>query len=158
VIQFADEGRTPHAKNTEITGYNCGQKGHKSRDCKRQTNLRETRPVIEGKDSGNESGLSQNGGQPTVRSTLGCICGNGKEYVTLNLNISEGKCLLFLIDTADLSLVKVKRLRGSTLCNPGKKVKAKSVEGSEIEIFASVEAKIQVGDKYVPLEFQLVNT
>jgi hypothetical protein len=62
VIQFADEGRTPHTRNIEITGYNCGQKGHISRNCKRQTNFREMRPVIEGKDSENESRLSQNSG------------------------------------------------------------------------------------------------
>jgi hypothetical protein len=138
VIQFADEVRNSHARNRVITGYNCGQKGHISRNCKRQTNLREKRPMIEGKDSGNQSGLSQNGGQPTVRSTIGCIGGNIKEYVRLNLNISERKCLLFLKDTADQSLVKGKRIRGSIRYDPGKKVKAKSVEGSEIEIFGTV--------------------
>jgi hypothetical protein len=92
----------------------------------------------------------------TVRFIIACIGGNGKEYLRLNLNISEGKCLLFLIDTADLSLVKVKRLIGYTSYDPGKKVKPKSVEGLEREIFGTVEAKVQVGDKYVP--FLLVNT
>jgi hypothetical protein len=69
------------------------------------------------------------------------------------------KVCCFSIDTgADLSLVKGKRLIGSTRYDPRKKVNVKSVEGSEIETFGTVEAKVQVGDNYVPFEFQLVNT
>jgi hypothetical protein len=114
--------------------------------------------VIEGKDSGNESRLSEDGCQQTVRHIIGCIGENRREYVRLNLNISEEKGLLFLKDTgADLSLVKEKKLIGSTRYDPRKKVKVESVEGSEIETFGTVEAKVQVGDNYVPFEFHLVN-
>jgi len=48
-------------------------------------------------------------------------------------------------------------LIGSTRYDPGKRVKVKSLEGSEIETFGIVKAKVQVENNSVPFEFQLVN-
>jgi hypothetical protein len=98
------------------------------------------------------------GDQPTVQSIVGCLGAGKKEYLRLKLNISKEDELLFLIDTGfEVSLVKGKKLIGSTRCDPSKRVKVKSLEGSEIETFRIVKAEVEVGNNFVPFEFQLVN-
>jgi hypothetical protein len=47
-------------------------------------------------------------------------------------------------------------LVGSTRYDPSKRAKVKGVKGSEIEIFGTVKAKVQLGNISVSYEFQLV--
>jgi hypothetical protein len=106
------------------------------------------------RDSRNESRQSVSGDQPTVQSTIGCLGTRKKEYLRLKLNISKEDELLFLIDTgAELSLVRGKKFTGSIWYNPSKRVKVKSVKGSETETFGTVTGEVQVRYNSVPLNF-----
>jgi len=66
--------------------------------------------------------------------------------------------LLFLIDTgADISLLKGNKLIGTTEYDPRSKVRVKCVDGSPIETYGIVEARIEIGHSSVGHGFQLVN-
>jgi len=78
--------------------------------------------------------------------------------VRLRVDISEEDELLFLIDTgADISLLKGNKLIGSTEYDPHKKVKVKCVDGSPMETHGALKAKIELPERPVVHDFQLVN-
>jgi hypothetical protein len=63
----------------------------------------------------------------------------------LKVNISKENELLFLIDTgADISLLKGNKLIGTTEYDPDRKVKVKCVDGSPMETYGVLEAKIKL--------------
>ena len=65
---------------------------------------------------------------------------------------------LFLIDTgADISLLKVDKLIGTTEYDPGRKVRVKCVVGSPIETHGVSEARIELGYSSIVHGLQLVN-
>lgn len=98
---------------------------------------REVHDFFRGRKLANQERDSINRGP--VRA-VGCISGGEKEYLRLKLSISE--------ENDDLSLVKGKRLRGSTRYDPRKKVK---------EILGTVKAEVLLGSNSIPFEFHLVN-
>jgi hypothetical protein len=56
------------------------------------------------------------------------------EYVSLDLDVSNGTGLYLLLDTgADISLLTNKNVRGTAEFEPNEKVRVKSVYGSVIE-------------------------
>ena len=66
--------------------------------------------------------------------------------------------MLFLIDTgADISLLKGNKLIGTTEYDPRSKVRVKCVDGSPIEMYGIVEARIEISHSSVGHGFQLVN-
>ena len=74
------------------------------------------------------------------------------------MNISKENELLFLIDTgADISLLKGSKLIGITEYDPDRKVKVKCVDGSPMETYGILEAKIELKNSSIVHEFQLVN-
>ena len=65
------------------------------------------------------------------------------------MNISKENELLFLIDTgADISLLKEERLIGTTEYDPDRKVEVKCVDGSPMETYGVLEAKIEIKDSF----------
>ena len=55
-----------------------------------------------------------------------------------------------MVDTgADVSLIKVSRLIGTTEFNPDAKVKVKCVGGSPIETHGTIDANIEVGGELI---------
>ena len=65
------------------------------------------------------------------------------------MNISKENELLFLIATgADISLLKEERLIGTTECDPDRKVEVKCVDGSPMETYGVLEAKIEIKDSF----------
>jgi len=76
----------------------------------------------------------------------------------LKVNISKEDELLFLIDTgADISLLKGNKLIGTTEYDPDRKVKVKCVDGSPMETYGVLEAKIELRNSSIMHDFQLVN-
>lgn len=63
-----------------------------------------------------------------------------------------------MLDTgAEVSVIKSKRLIGSTRLDPQRKVRLKSVDGSIIETHGVVKARVEEGKLKIPMEFQLVS-
>jgi len=78
--------------------------------------------------------------------------------VKLRVQISEEDELLFLIDTgADISLLKGNKLIERTEYEPHKRVKVKCVGGSPMETHGALKAKIELSERPVVHDFQLVN-
>jgi len=80
------------------------------------------------------------------------------DYITLELDVSQGHKLYFLVDSgADISLVKSYKVLGTAEFEPKDRVCVKSVEGSVIEIHGSIETRIREGGIDIPFLFQLVS-
>jgi hypothetical protein len=79
------------------------------------------------------------------------------DYITLELDVSQGHKLYFLVDSgADISLVKSYKLLGTAEFEPKYWVCIKSIEGSVIETHGSIQTQIQEGRIDIPFRFQLV--
>jgi hypothetical protein len=73
------------------------------------------------------------------------------DYITLELDVSQGHKLYFLVDSgADISLVKSYKVLGTAEFEPKDRVCVKSVEGSVIEIHGSIETRIREGGIDIP--------
>jgi len=80
------------------------------------------------------------------------------DYITLELDVSQGRKLHFLVDSgADISLVKSYKLLGTAEFKPKDGVHVKSVEVSIIETHGSIETWIREGGMDIPFQFQLVS-
>jgi len=80
------------------------------------------------------------------------------DYITLELDVSQGHKLYFLVDSgADISLVKSYKLLGTADFEPKDRVGVKSVERSVIERHGSIETRIREGRIDIPFRFQLVS-
>jgi len=76
----------------------------------------------------------------------------------LKLDIGKGDKLYFLVDNgADISLVKSQKLLGTTEFETRDRVRVKGVDGSTLETYGSIEARIQIGGLEIPYSFQLVS-
>jgi hypothetical protein len=65
------------------------------------------------------------------------------DYITLELDVSQGHKLYFLVDSgADISLVKSCKLLGTAEFEPKDRARVKSVEGSVTETRGSIETWI----------------
>jgi hypothetical protein len=90
--------------------------------------------------------------------TVGCIEQANPAFVKLRVDISEEDELLYLIDTgANISLLKGNKLIGSTEYDPHKRVKVRCVDGFPMETHGVVKAKIELSERPVVHNFQLVN-
>jgi hypothetical protein len=79
-------------------------------------------------------------------------------FLRLKVDISNEDELLFLIDTgADISLLKGNKLIGTTEYDPEKRVKVKCVDGSPMETYGVLEAKVELCNSSVAHGFQSVN-
>ena len=80
------------------------------------------------------------------------------DYITLELDVSQGRKLHFLVDSgADISLVKSYKLLGTAEFEPKDRVRVKSVEGYVIETHGSIETGIREKGIDIPFQFQLVS-
>ena len=76
----------------------------------------------------------------------------------LRVDISEEDEVLFLIDTGtDINLLKGNKLTGSTEYDPHQRVKVRCVDGSPMETHGVLKAKIELPERPVEHNFQLVN-
>jgi hypothetical protein len=85
------------------------------------------------------------GEQPPDRllHSIGCKSLGQGNYVELNLDVGNGGALYLLVDSgADVSLLKSARWLGTAEFEPRDKMQLRSVEGSVIETYDSIEAKI----------------
>ena len=70
--------------------------------------------------------------------SVGCANKEHCDCITLELDVSQGRKLHFLVDSgADISLVKSYKLLGTAEFKPKDRVCVKSVEGSVIETMAA---------------------
>ena len=89
--------------------------------------------------------------------SVGCINRERCDYITLELDVSQGRKLYFLVDRwADISLVKSYKLLGTAEFEPKDRVCIHSIEGS-IETHGSIQTRIWHGGIDIPFRFQLVN-
>ena len=58
---------------------------------------------------------------------------------------------------ADISSVKSQKLLGTTEFETRDRVRVKGVDGSTLETYGSIEARIQIGGLEIPYSFQLVS-
>ena len=80
------------------------------------------------------------------------------DYVQLDLDVGNGEKLHLLVDSgADISLLKSKKLLGTTEFEPRERVRVKSVDGSVIETHGSIETQILEGTVRIPFRFHLVS-
>jgi len=69
--------------------------------------------------------------RPTV--SVGCVNRKHCDYITLELDVSQGHKLYFLVDSgADISLVKSYKLLGKAEFESKERVRVKGAEGSVI--------------------------
>jgi len=75
----------------------------------------------------------------------------------LRIDVSNEE-LLFLVDTgADIGLLKTEKLIQSTEVDPCREEKVKGVDGSPIETYGVVEARVKLGSSSIFHGFHLVN-
>jgi hypothetical protein len=80
------------------------------------------------------------------------------DCVTLELDVSQGHKLYFLVDSgADISLVKSEELLSTAELEPRDRVRIKSVEGSIIETHGSLETQVRESEMNIPYRLQLVS-
>ena len=90
--------------------------------------------------------------------SAGCVNTEHCDYITLELDVSQGHKLYFLVDSgADISLVKSYKLLGTAEFEPKERVCVKSIEGSVTETHGSTETQIREGGIDFPFHFQLVS-
>jgi len=88
----------------------------------------------------------------------GCVNMKRFDYFTLELDVSHGHKLYFLVDGgADMSLINSYTLLGTAEFDLKIRVRVKSVEGSVIETHGSIETRIWEGGIDIPFRFQLVS-
>jgi hypothetical protein len=76
----------------------------------------------------------------------------------LELDVSQGHKLYFLVDSgADIGLVKSYKFWGTDEFEPKDRVRVKSVEGSVIETYESIETRIRERETDVPYRLELVS-
>ena len=132
---------------SHVTCFRCGEKGHLARICKKPPRRRETSENR--KTLGNESRRTENS-RPTVAS-VGCLNRELCDYITLELDVSKGDKLYFLVDSgADISLVKGQKLLGTTEFEPRDRVRVKCVDGSTLESHGNIETLIQAEGLEIP--------
>ena len=89
--------------------------------------------------------------------SVGCVHRKHCDYITLELDVSQGRKLYFLVNSgAYISLVKSYTLLGSAESEPKDRVRIRSVEGSVTETHGSIETWIQEGGIDIPFCLQLV--
>jgi hypothetical protein len=72
--------------------------------------------------------------------SVGCMNRKHCDHITLELDVSQGHKLHFLVDSrADISLLQSYKLLGTAKFEPKDRVRVKSVEGSVIETHGSIE-------------------
>jgi len=88
--------------------------------------------------------VKTDGEQPPDRRLYSIDCADTGpcDYVTLELDVSQGHKLYFLVDSgADISLAKSEKLLSTAEFEPRDRVRVKSVEGSIIETHGSLETQ-----------------
>ena len=99
------------------------------------------------------------GEQPPDLLLYSVRCANKErcEYITLELDVSQGLMLHSLVDSlADIGLVKGYKLLGTAEFEPKDRVHAKNVGGSVIETPSNIETWIWEGGIDIPFPFLLV--
>jgi hypothetical protein len=87
--------------------------------------------------------------------SVGCVNRERCDYITLELDVSQGHKLYFLVySRADISLVKSYKLLRTAEFEPKDRV---HIEGSVIETHDSIETRIREGRIDIPFRFQLVS-
>jgi len=140
---------------SQVACFRCGEKGHIARNCRKPPRRKESDD--NNSTSGNEVRRPQ---QPPDRLLYSVGCANKErcDYITLELDVSQGHKLHFLVDSgADISLVKSYKLLGTAEFESKDRARVKSVEGSVTETHCSTETQIREGGIYIPFHFQLVS-
>jgi len=138
---------------SQVTCFRCGEKSHIARNCwkpPRRKEIDKNRRL-----SGKEVRRTKNS-RPT--NSVGCVNRKHCDYIILELGVSQGHKLCFLVDSgADISLVKSYKLLGTAEFEPKDRVRVKSVEGSVVETHGSIESRIREGRIDIPFRFQQVS-
>jgi hypothetical protein len=93
-----------------------------------------------------------------LRYSVGCVNRDRCDYITLELDVSQGHKLYFLVDSrADSSLVKRSKLLRAAEFEPKDRVHTKSIEGSVIQTRDSIETRMWGGEIDIPFRFQLLS-
>jgi hypothetical protein len=140
----------------EFTCWNCGEKGHSSRFCRKpRKNVAQEKRRTE--RSGNESRPSGSTIDGPYYS-IGCIREGDSDFLEFDVDISKGERLKFLLDTgAEFSLIKSPKLIGTTEFDPSQRVRVKCVNGSIVETHGMVNECVSEGPNQIRFNFQLVN-
>jgi hypothetical protein len=98
-----------------------------------------------GSDTSGMSGNELRRTEPPDRHlySTGCTDPERCDYVVLELDVSQGRQLYFLVDSgADISLVKSEKLLGTAEFEPKDRVRVKSVDGLTIETQSRLETQV----------------
>ena len=140
----------------QIICFRCGEKGHLARNCRKPPRRRENNDNTTA--SGNELRRTESSCPDRRLHSVGCEERELCDYVTLELDVSKGEKLYFLVDSgADISLVKSKKLLGTVECEPKDRVRVKSIGGSTFETHGVIETRIKIDELEIPYRFQLVS-
>jgi len=138
---------------SHVSCFQCGERGHIARNFRkspRRKEIDENRRL-----SGNEVRRAENS-RPT--DSVGCVNRKHCECTILELDVSQGHLLCFLVDSgADINLVKSYKLLRTAEFESKDRVRVKRVEGSVIETHGSLETRIRKGGIDIPFRFQLVS-
>jgi len=147
----AKKGKWSSGAISQVACYRCGERGHILRNCWKPPRKKESDE--DRRMSGNEVRRPESN---RLLYSVGCVNWEHCDYITLELDVSQGHKLYFLVDSgADISLVKSYKLLGTAEFEPNDRVRVKSVEGSVIETHGSIEPQIWKGRIDIPFRFQL---
>ena len=140
---------------SQVTCFRCGVKGHIARNYRKPPRRKESDDNC--KCSGKRGKTAEE--QPPDRRLYSVGCVNGEhDYITLELDTSQGHKLYFLVDSgADITLVKSYKLLGTAEFEPKDGVRVKSIGGAVIETHGSIQTRIREGRIDIPFRFQLVS-
>jgi len=120
---------------SQVTCFRCGEKARITRNCRKPPRRNESEDNHG--TSGNEVRRPE---QPPDRLLYSVGCANKErcDYITLELDVSQGRKLHFLVDSGvHISLIKSYKLLGTAEYEPKDRVRVKSVEGSVMRPMAA---------------------